>query len=313
MILKISFSLSVIQHRVLSSQFFKESFGMECMIRGKTAFTFVRNKGFSTFSTISSSFFRFHREKAQRLALIRGKTRIPSSTSNSSKSSTNNHATRGASGSRSKSGSGSEQQEGTSIFSGVLTTYVTLLGANYLSNCWIHPTSKLDYGYMNHLYSDDREVSPTTSFWGSRLPHLFFIPASLIFYDKVMGMIFTRYLGMISFAATPSVALVHLYCYTWMAVGSWICLDATMNPALEGKREETIRGAVKPLTIAMSLQWHADLMLATIGTTAGGMVGILRNAFAVSMIFLPVKSLGFGDVGEAGLTPHERKMNGLQC
>ena len=295
---------------------YKESLGIESMVRGAFALTFLRSRGLSTFTSPSSTFPRFHRVKARSLALTQGKTRTPSSTlssssstSNSSKSSVSNHATRGVSGSGSKSGS--ERQEGTSIFAGVLTTYVTLLGANYLSNCWIHPTSKLDYGYMNHLYFDGREVSPATSFWGSRLPHLFFVPASLTFYDKAVGMIFTRYLGMISFAATPSLALVHLYCYTWMAVGSWICLDATMNPALEGKREETIRGAVKPLTIAMSLQWHADLMLATIGTTAGGMVGILRNAFAVSMIFLPVKSLGFGDVGEAGLTPHERKMNGL--
>ena len=289
---------------------YKESLGIKSMVRGAFAFTFLR----SSFTSPSSTFPRFHRVNARSLALTQGKTRTTSSTSssssltsNSSKSSASNHVTRGVSESK----SGSERQEGSSIFAGALTTYVTLLGANYLSNCWIHPTSKLDYGYMNHLYFDGREVSPATSFWGSRLPHLFFVPASLTFYDKAVGMIFTRYLGMISFAATPSVALVHLYCYTWLAVGSWICLDATMNPALEGKREETIRGAVKPLTIAMSLQWHADLMVTTIGTTAGGIVGLLRNALAVSMIFLPVKSLGFGDVGEAGLTPHERKMNGL--
>ena len=32
-------------------------------------------------------------------------------------------------------------------------------------------------------------------FWGTRLPHLFFIPASLVFYDTVLGSLFTRAFG----------------------------------------------------------------------------------------------------------------------
>jgi hypothetical protein len=38
---------------------------------------------------------------------------------------------------------------------------------------------------------------------------------------------------------------------------------------------------------------------------------VIQNAAATSLVFFPVKALGFGDVGEGGLKPHERKMNGL--
>jgi len=64
-----------------------------------------------------------------------------------------------------------------------------LLGANYLSNAWIHPTAKIDYGILNRFFLDDREVD--SPFWGTRLPHLFAIPASLAFYDlSVTGKLF---------------------------------------------------------------------------------------------------------------------------
>ena len=36
--------------------------------------------------------------------------------------------------------------------------YVTLLGANFLSNMMIHPAQKMDYGVLNKLFWDDREV-----------------------------------------------------------------------------------------------------------------------------------------------------------
>jgi hypothetical protein len=54
------------------------------------------------------------------------------------------------------------------------------------------------------------------------------------------------------------------------------------------------------------------MMVDMFGSTATGPIAMLRNAFAVSLVFLPVKALGFGDMGEAGLSPHERKMSGLE-
>ena len=88
-------------------------------------------------------------------------------------------------------------------------------------------------------------------------------------------------------------------------------MDAAFNPAHEGRRLEQVTSHLKPLTVGMGLQWHAHMVVEFFGSTAGGAVAIARNAFAVSLVFLPVKALGFGDMGEAGLTPHERKMNGL--
>jgi len=74
---------------------------------------------------------------------------------------------------------------------------------------------------------------------------------------------------------------------------------------------DVITKNIKPLTIGMGLQWHGDFMVQKFGSTSTGLLGLLQTGFAISLVFLPVKALGFGDVGEAGLSPHERKMNGL--
>jgi hypothetical protein len=192
----------------------------------------------------------------------------------------------------------------------VLTLYSVLLGANFISNALIHPTAKLDYGILNQLYPDGREVG--SPFWSTRLPHLFIIPATLTAFELTVTSFFTRYCGLISYAQTPTPWLLNLYIYTFLAVGSYIAFDASFNPKHEGRRWEQITSHLKPLATGMGLQWHAGMVMATVGSvTSTGPLGIIRNAFAVSLIFLPVKALGFGDFGEAGLTPHERQMNGL--
>jgi len=104
---------------------------------------------------------------------------------------------------------------------------------------------------------------------------------------------------------------MNLYVYTFLAVGSFIAFDAALNPSHEGRRMDQVTSHIKPLATGMGLQWHAQMMVDMFGSAASGPIAILKNAFAVSLVFLPVKSLGFGDMGEAGLSPHERKMNGL--
>jgi hypothetical protein len=202
------------------------------------------------------------------------------------------------------------QTDTPSFFKKVLTLYSVLLGANFISNVLIHPTAKLDYGILNRLWPDDREVN--SPFWSTRLPHLVIIPATLAAFDLSVTHLFTKFGGLVSYSQTPTPWLLNLYLYTFLAVGSFIAFDASLNPKHEGRRWEQFSSHLKPLTIGMGLQWHAGMVMATIGSaTATGPLGIIRNAFAVSLIFLPVKALGFGDMGETGLSPHERKMNGL--
>lgn len=207
------------------------------------------------------------------------------------------------------SSSGAAEAEEVPFWKQVCKLYVVLVGANFISNAMIHPTDKIDYGMLNKLYPDGREVN--SPFWGTRLPHLFAVPATLTFFDFGVSAIARKYCGLVSFAATPAAFLVNLYVYTWLAVGSFIAFDAALNPAHEGRREEHLKAHIKPLTIGMSLQWHAQIMLDTFGSTAPGLIAMARNAFAVACIFFPVKSLGFGDFGKAGLSAHERKMNNI--
>jgi hypothetical protein len=47
--------------------------------------------------------------------------------------------------------------------------------------------------------------------------------------------------------------------YTFLAVGSYIAIDAALNPSHEGRRAEQVTSHVKPLATAMGLQWHAQV------------------------------------------------------
>ena len=208
----------------------------------------------------------------------------------------------------SQSSQPSTNNESSSLLNTVITTYSVLLGANYISNILIHPDQKLDYGIMNKLYPDNRKVNSV--FWGTRLQHLILIPASLTFYDIIIGFMFKRYFGLISFSSTPKQWLLHLYTYTFLAVSSFNAFDATFNPYYKDEeRIDRIINHIKPCAIAMNLQWHAQIVVDIFGSTKKGLLSIFRNAFAVSLVFFPVKSLGFGDFMENGLSEYERKMN----
>ena len=122
--------------------------------------------------------------------------------------------------------------EGTLTIISVLTMYGTYLGANFLSNHLNHPFQKLDYGVLNNLFFDGRPLS--SSYWGTRLPHLILVPAGLTFYDILCGKISTKYFGLKSFRATPGAWLLNLYCFTFLGVGSFFAYDSALNPNYEG-------------------------------------------------------------------------------
>lgn len=191
----------------------------------------------------------------------------------------------------------------------ILSLYGTFLGANYVSNALLHPNQKLDYGLLNQFYLDDREVN--SQYWSTRLPHLLLVPLSLTFWDLVSAPIFARYFGFISFALTPASWLLRLYSFTWLAVGSFFVYDSALNPDFEGQRMDHFTSLLKPLSIGMGLQWHAQIMTDLLKGAVAGPMGYCRNIFATALVFFPVKSLAFGDIGSGGLSPHEMKMNGL--
>jgi hypothetical protein len=140
---------------------------------------------------------------------------------------------------------------------------------------------------------------------------LVLVPFALTFYDIVFTHIATKHWGLVSFAKTPGPWLVKLYIYTWLAVGSFFVYDCSLNPYHENRRQHQLVSLVKPLTIGMGLQWHAQFMSNLIVGSAVGVLGYMRNIVAVSLVFFPVKSLGFGDFHTSGLSDHEKRMNGI--
>ena len=97
--------------------------------------------------------------------------------------------------------SSAKEDTTSTTFAAVISLYCTYLGANYVSNCLIHPMHKLDYGILNTIFMDGRAID--SSYWGTRLPHLIVVPACLTFYDLVIGSIATRHWGLVSFSKTP--------------------------------------------------------------------------------------------------------------
>ena len=160
--------------------------------------------------------------------------------------STGPSATAKSSASTSASASG-PSSESSSVVPSILvvgTTFGGYLAANYISNCMCHPAQKLDYGVMNQfMFLDPRPVN--SPYWGTRLPHLFLVPATLTVFDFASLAIFAKYFGYVSFAASPASWLVRLYVYTWLGVGSYFVYDSSLNPAHENNRMENLVSLIK--------------------------------------------------------------------
>lgn len=205
----------------------------------------------------------------------------------------------------------------TRTFGNAWRTFLMYVGANGLSNAMVHPFQKLDYGALSPLFMDGRSVE--NLWWGTRLEHLLVVPALLTLSGGVTDAFWKR-IGMpllgihaktMSFATTPNLYLVNLYAFTFCAVWLFFFQHSRLNPDLEGGRCEFLSSKLKPLATGMGLQWHAPLMI-ELFRVGKGRLSFLRETVAIAFVFLPVKALGFGDFMENGLSPHERKLNGLE-
>ncbi len=115
-----------------------------------------------------------------------------------------------------------------------------------------------------------------------------------------------------SLAETPMLYLTHLYAFTFVAVGAYFLYDSYLSPLYkDSERNSKFKSLLWPLTIGMGLQWHAPMMVKLFGAGIGSL-GLLRSMVAIAFVFAPVKSLGFCDYGEFGLSPHEQIINDVK-
>lgn len=191
-------------------------------------------------------------------------------------------------------------------------------GANYFSNVANHPTQKLDYGIINKWRGKHYE----NLWWGTRTEHLFTIPATLTaadhglqyFWNKVFLPAY-RVTEPMSWQASPKTFLVHLWAFAVLGIFAYNAQDAYFNPAHEGKRMETFKKGMFPTVVGAGLQWQVPMVddfVKGILRAPKGVVGYAAGVVAPISAFCAVKAGGFHDYGEVGLTPTERRLNGLE-
>eukprot|EP00695_Tsukubamonas_globosa_P000262 TRINITY_DN1190_c0_g1_i1.p1 TRINITY_DN1190_c0_g1~~TRINITY_DN1190_c0_g1_i1.p1 ORF type:complete len:239 (+),score=136.57 TRINITY_DN1190_c0_g1_i1:102-719(+) len=197
----------------------------------------------------------------------------------------------------------------------VLITWGTFTAANGLSFCLQHPTQKLDWGFANRLFG--REVN--SEWWGTKAEHMGVITLTCAIADHASINLWNKVLlpklgieGPLSLAKTPVCVLLHGFTFAFTGIMAYIAYDALLNPMREGKRMEFFNSKVYPELRGCHAMWTLPVingMLASKGLAVAH--GTATGLIAPTLVFAMVKGFGATDWGNDGLTPFEKKLNGL--
>mmetsp|Transcript_26513 Transcript_26513/g.37235 ORF Transcript_26513/g.37235 Transcript_26513/m.37235 type:complete len:236 (-) Transcript_26513:262-969(-) len=191
------------------------------------------------------------------------------------------------------------------------TTFVTYCTADYLSNFIQHPTQLMDYGVFNKLVG--REVDQ--AFWGTRTEHIVGVAAALAVTDHASQSIFAKYLGKpLCFAKSPAAFVAHTFFFIFTGVLGYCAADAALNPLHEGKRMETFKGDAYSTYIGTCTAWFEPYVPGVVAMAAGPAIagGWAGSALLpATLAYSTVKGVGWYDWGDAGLSDHEKRLNGL--
>ena len=169
----------------------------------------------------------------------------------------------------------------------------------------------MDYGYFNSFLG--RPVNE--NWWGTRTEHIVGVAACLAVTDHASQAAFSKYLGRpLCFAKSPAAFVAHTFAFIFSGVAIYCAADSAFNPAHEGKRMNTFKGEAYSTYIGTCTAWFEPYVPGAFAAVAG--TGIAGTWFGSSLLpatlaYSTVKGVGWYDWGEAGLSDHELKLNGL--
>jgi len=202
-------------------------------------------------------------------------------------------------------------KEGGSVAVAVATTFGTYMIADYLSNFIQHPTQNMDYGIFNKVIG--RPVDQ--NFWGTRTEHIVGVAACLAVTDHGSQAAFGSYLGRsLCFAKSPAAFIVHTFVFIAGGVAIYCGLDTMFNPTIEGDRMKALNGELYSTVIGSSTAWFEPYVAPALAKVAGqGLASTWVGSalLPATLAYSTVKGVGWYDWGNAGLSPHELKLNGL--
>jgi len=201
--------------------------------------------------------------------------------------------------------------DGGGVAVAVATTFGTYMLADFLSNFIQHPTQNMDYGFFNNVIG--REVG--NKFWGTRTEHIVGVAATLAVADHASQAAFGRYLGRpLCFAKSPAAFIVHTFIFIAGGVAVYCGLDTMFNPTIEGDRNKVLKGELYSTVIGSSTAWFEPYVAPALAKVAGQGVASTWAGSALlpaTLAYSTVKGVGWYDWGDAGLSDHELKLNGL--
>lgn len=230
------------------------------------------------------------------------------------------------------------------------TTFVTYMCADFLSNFLLHPTQKvrefhkrslglllffvcslklthnptfrsshfdhtkrqMDYGYFNKFL--DREVD--RAWWGTRTEHIVGVAAALAVTDHASQRLFSQYLGRpLCFAKSPAAFVAHTFFFIFTGVTLYVAADSAWNPDIEqDQRGTAFAQGTYSSAVGSCTAWYEPYVSPALARVAGP--ALASSWFGSSLLpatlaYSTVKGVGWNDWGNAGLSHHELRLNGL--
>ena len=200
---------------------------------------------------------------------------------------------------------------GKRILKALAFSYGIFFGGNWVSNHIIHPTQKLDYGFLNPLLG--RPVY--NKWWNTKTEHICTIAIPLAITDVAIVQLLTKIYGPLKWSRTPGCCLFHIVFFAVFGIAAYATWQSYMNPTLDpAKRKEYLINHICPIVAGSCTQawvpWAFELMARPMNATFP--LGFVFHFGPVGLAFAGVKGFGFQDHTTRSLTEFERYLNGIR-
>jgi hypothetical protein len=199
-----------------------------------------------------------------------------------------------------------------------VNVYGQFVIANFLSNQALHPTQKLDYGFLNKYIG--RPESPN-QWWGTKTEHILTIAAPLAIADVALA----RGLGSklkaagfsgMTFKGTPQWAVFHGVAFAGLGVFGYVAYHTFFDPTIKDRKKyfldhisPVVSGVATMCCIPKIIDKFADWGLTT---RLPGPLPWFMKCIPAAIAFPTVKGFGFDDWGNRTLTKFEKELNNVE-
>ena len=116
------------------------------------------------------------------------------------------------------------------------------------------------------------------------------------------------------FAKSPAAFVAHTFLFIFSGVTLYVGVDATLNPAHEGKCLETFKEETYSSYVGSNTAWFEPFVpgaFAKVAGTAAASTWFGSSLLPATLAYTTVKGVGWNDWGNSGLNDLEMKLNSV--